>query len=286
MTHEHAVVDMDRHFTIDPETMVISCEGEVKALRQGDHAAERYTFDMPRFIEGHDMSLCNAVQAHYNNTKYDKPTRTTTENKSFDSVEDFGIVADDESKVSFSWLIQGDATQLDGTMNFCIRFACVDDAGEVTYQKFTEVFEGVPVGETIYNSEAIANEYADVLVKWREEMLSDIEKAGLVKTVNGKSPDKNGNIEVVSAARIANIVLDANSWTGSNNLYSQIVSVDGVTKNSQVDLTPSVEQLVVFYEKDLTLVTENENGVVTVYAIGQKPTNNYTVQATITEVSL
>ena len=285
MAHEHAVVDMDRHFVIDPGTMIISCEGEVKALRQGDHASERYTFEMPRFIEGHDMSLCNAVQVHYNNIKYDSATRTTTENKSFDSVEDFGIV-DDEENVSFSWLIQGDATKIDGTMNFCIRFACVDDDGNISYQKFTEVFEGVPVGETIHNTEVVANENADVLVKWREEMLSDIEKAGLVKTVNGKSPDKNGNIEVGSVARIANIVLNANGWTGSNNLYSQVVSVDGVTKNSQVDLTPSVEQLVVFYEKDLTLVTENENGVVTVYAIGQKPTNDYTVQATITEVSL
>ena len=49
-------------------------------------------------------------------------------------------------------------------------------------------------------------------------------------------------------------------------------------------MTPSVEQLVIFYEKDLTFVTENEGGVVTVYAIGQKPTNDYTIQVTITEV--
>ena len=64
------------------------------------------------------------------------------------------------------------------------------------------------------------------------------------------------------------------------------MTISGVTENSQVDLTPSVEQLVVFYEKDLTFVTENEDGVVTVYAIGQKPTNDYTVQVTITEVNV
>ena len=45
-----------------------------------------------------------------------------------------------------------------------------------------------------------------------------------------------------------------------------------------------MEQLAIFYNKDLTFVTENEDGVVTVYAIGQKPTNDYTIQATITEV--
>lgn len=88
-----------------------------------------------------------------------------------------------------------------------------------------------------------------------------------------------------SAAKIATVNLLAANWTGNGNLYSQVVSIDGVTENSQIDLTPSVEQLVIFYEKDLTLVTENDGGVVTVYAIGQKPTNDYEIQVTITEVS-
>lgn len=89
-----------------------------------------------------------------------------------------------------------------------------------------------------------------------------------------------------SKATIGTVELPAASWVGSGNLYSQVVTIAGVTENSQVDLTPSVEQLVVFYEKDLTFVTENEGGVVTVYAIGQKPTNDYTIQVTITEVSV
>lgn len=89
-----------------------------------------------------------------------------------------------------------------------------------------------------------------------------------------------------SSATIGTVNLVAAKWVGSENLYSQIVTIDGVTENSQVDLTPSVEQLVVFYEKDLTFVTENEDGVVTVYAIGQKPTNDYTIQVTITEVKV
>ena len=89
-----------------------------------------------------------------------------------------------------------------------------------------------------------------------------------------------------SYARIGEVTLLASKWTGSGNLYSQVVSVAGITENSQVDLTPSVEQLVTFYEKDLTFVTENDGGVLTVYAIGQKPANDYTVQVTITEVNL
>ena len=86
-------------------------------------------------------------------------------------------------------------------------------------------------------------------------------------------------------ARIGEVTLDASKWVGEDHKFSQVVSIDGVTENSQVDLTPSVDQLLVFYEKDLAFVTENVDGVVTVYAIGQKPTNDYTIQVTITEVA-
>ena len=89
-----------------------------------------------------------------------------------------------------------------------------------------------------------------------------------------------------SKATIGEVTLLADGWHGDGYLYCQEVEVAGVTENSQVDLTPSLEQLAIFYEKDLTFVTENDGGVVTVYAIGQKPTNDYTIQVTITEVSV
>ncbi len=87
-------------------------------------------------------------------------------------------------------------------------------------------------------------------------------------------------------ARIGEVTLTAAGWVGAASPFSQIVEVEGVTENSQVDLTPSVAQLAIFYEKDLAFVTENEGGVVTVYAIGQKPENDYTMQVTITEVAV
>ena len=85
-------------------------------------------------------------------------------------------------------------------------------------------------------------------------------------------------------ARISSVSLPASKWTGSGSLYSQVVTIPGITENSQVNLAPSVEQMAVFYEKDLTFVTENDGGVVTVYVIGQKPQNDYTIQADIVEV--
>lgn len=86
--------------------------------------------------------------------------------------------------------------------------------------------------------------------------------------------------------RVVDISLPSAGWLNESSPYYQVVNIEGVTENSQVDLTPSIEQLVVFYEKDLGFVTENEDGAVTVYAIGQKPENDYTIQATITEVGV
>jgi hypothetical protein len=90
----------------------------------------------------------------------------------------------------------------------------------------------------------------------------------------------------VPTVRIAEIDLLSANWVGEESPYYQVVDIEGVTEYSQVDLTPSIEQLVVFYQKDLGFVTENEDGVVTVYAIGQKPENDYKIQVTITEVSV
>ena len=59
-----------------------------------------------------------------------------------------------------------------------------------------------------------------------------------------------------------------------------------MTPNSKVDLQPSAEQLAIFHDKDIAFSTENEDGVVTVFAIGDKPTKDYAIQATIMEVTV
>ncbi len=93
-------------------------------------------------------------------------------------------------------------------------------------------------------------------------------------------------LEAAPSAAITEVTLKASNWEGDASPYSQVVAIAGVTAYSQVDLTPSAEQLSAFYYKDLAFVTENDGGVVTVYAIGQKPENDYTIQVTITEVDV
>lgn len=91
-----------------------------------------------------------------------------------------------------------------------------------------------------------------------------------------------------TSARIAHVDLIAENWQidEATGAYYQIPEIEGVTEYSQVDLTPSIEQLKAFYDKDLGFVTENIGGEVKVYALGQKPQNDYIMQVTITEVQV
>lgn len=85
----------------------------------------------------------------------------------------------------------------------------------------------------------------------------------------------------------ASVTLYKDKWMqDADNRYCQVVTVQNatITPNSKVDLQPNAQQLSVFYEKDLAFVAENEDGVVSVYCVGQVPQNDYTIQTTITEV--
>ena len=193
MAHEHEVIDATTDFILDDNLNITAVE--VTALKRGDHKSHLNKFTMPRYFEGHDMSLCNKVEVHYNNIKTDKSTRETTTNSSFDEVKNFRVLEEGENKIAFEWLVQGDATDLDGTLNFCILFACMD--GDIyEYKKFSGTYVGLSVDDSIYNTEEVERLYADVLAAWKIELEAKIANAGAVKTVNGVEPDENGNIEI------------------------------------------------------------------------------------------
>ena len=98
----------------------------------------------------------------------------------------------------------------------------------------------------------------------------------------------------VNAPKTVFISLLSDNWVQAidedgnivENKWSQVVLQDStdITEYSKVDLQPNADQLTIFHEKDLTFVAENEDGVVTVFCVGYAPTNDYVIQATITEV--
>ena len=181
------------------------------------------------------------------------------------------ISADNEDVVTGSWLISSNATKFVGNLNFIIKFKCVGSDSKVEYEWNTAVYKGISIGSGINNTEYIAKEYADILAAW-EARIAALESGGI----------PGGTVAAVS--RIGYVELLADNWVGNDVVFTQEVTVEGATEKTQVDLTPDAEQLAVFYNKKLTLVAINRNGTVTAYAIGQKLLNNYTMQATLTEV--
>jgi hypothetical protein len=71
------------------------------------------------------------------------------------------------------------------------------------------------------------------------------------------------------------------------NRYYQPVTVNNaiITPNSKIDLQPSPTDLAIFHEKDIAFTAINRGGNVRVCVVGQKPTQEYTMQVTVTEVS-
>jgi len=168
MGHLHNVYDTDKHFVIDRVTKTIKDMSDSKTtLAQYDHNSERFTFELPRFIDGHDMSLCNRVRVHYINESEDKQNSTP----GLYEVKDLHISEDADDIVLCSWLISQNATQFAGPLMFCIEFSCVSEDAVVEYSWHTAVHTWVSVGKGIRNSEAIVDMYADILEQWERELL-------------------------------------------------------------------------------------------------------------------
>ena len=107
---------------------------------------------------------------------------------------------------------------------------------------------------------------------------------------------KDGKDGAEPSCAYINILGGTNNWTpetvtdSSGNVIGvrngQIVNVNNaeITKRSKVDLQITSEQMVIFYQKDLAFVTENDDGVITVYCVGNIPEHDYRVQVAVTEV--
>lgn len=85
--------------------------------------------------------------------------------------------------------------------------------------------------------------------------------------------------------RVSTITLTATSWTGGSSPYSQVVEINTVTTATKIDLQPTVAQMVGLQNDDIALMAENDNGVVTIYSFGGKPSSDMTMQVQLMEVS-
>ena len=258
--HSHNVYDTDKHFTIDPHTReLVNMTPDKKSVMQFDHNSERITFALPRMVDGHDTMACNVVEIHYINTD----ANTKVSNPGLYEVDDMAVSIDDENIVTCSWLVSRNATQLVGPLKFRLTLRCVsvDDVG---YSWSTAICKELNVSEGIDNSGWVAEEYADILAQYQARIKA---------------------LEDGGSTKLREVVLLAENWQdGEAGQYYQVVDIEGVTKKSMVSLELDAKQIIVMQDKVITFHAENEGGTVTIFATGDRPTLDYVLQASITEV--
>ena len=141
MAHKHSLYDADTHFKIDPVTRAIENMSGKTVLMQKDHNSEIFTFELPRYVDGHDMSKCNRVEAHFINTD----NATKEKSRDYRTLTDLQVSPDSEEVVICSWQLDKDVTAFAGSLAFMLRFSCVaeDDVTidyawhTASYDKFT-----------------------------------------------------------------------------------------------------------------------------------------------------
>ena len=264
VSHIHDVTDSDTHFVIDPLTRAITTTSEKLNLSVGDHNSERYTFEIPKIVEGHDMSSCTRIEVHYNNVSKDKKNISSDVYLCTDMQ-----VTDDV--LTFSWLISRNATKYRGTLQFTVRFICIDDNDMVVYDWRTRTFKKVSVEDVIYNDAVTEETLSDTVEQIKDavvgliptktsqlendtgyltehqsldnyptktemsEAISAInyEPENIVKTVNGIGPDENGNVQI-----------------------------DQLNENDAVDMLYELEFIDPVSDSDGTVLTDENNNII------------------------
>lgn len=268
MSHVNKVIDADPHFVIDINTRNIKNVSQTKtSLVQYDHNSERFSFTLPRFIEGHDMMECNSVQVHYFSS-------ANPDTKGLYEIDDLSICEEDTENVCCTWLISRNVTQTAGALQFILRFACLADDGTEEYAWHTNPFRGISISAGMNNAEAVAEQYADILEQWRIELFSLTEEG--IRNINTEKEKAVASVESAGQRVLDSIPEDYTDLSANiANALKRAVSGEavGITDVSPIGHTMGVKarskNLIPYPYTDTTTVhsgitfTDNGDGSIT-----------------------
>lgn len=235
--HGHPVPDSDTYFRIDPNTRQIENTNYNKTvLMQGDHNSERFTFEVSRYVDGHDMSLCNRVIVHFDNVG--DSIHNVYSDVAY--MDDLRINPENPETVISSWLIRREATQIIGILSFSIQYQCVED-GEITYEWNTDSYDDIEIRKSKNNGEGAIIQYTNVLEEWRskvfgagDSVMTNINTEGKtqVNAVKSESATQQAAIELKGAETLATIPAD---YTEVYNMATEAIrtKADGIVCGSE-----------------------------------------------------
>lgn len=212
---------------IDPITRKISTKYEKIRLVQNDNNSIRITFEMPRYVRGHDMSNCSTAEVHYDNISIDRKQK----NSDVYVVTDIIVAPEDDETINFSWLVSRGATQIVGNVDFSIHFGCNEDP-DLEYAWHTTTYSGIVVLEGKHNTQSVIEKHPDLvasILEYVDKKISEFDAVDIAQET-GESTESvmsqkavtdalGGKLDALTNGDRNTTWLYGNSWDGKYGLF-------------------------------------------------------------------
>lgn len=287
-THTENLVDNDRKFLIDPQTRTIKNASCDKELVQYDSSSEVFTFEMPRYVEGHDMGTAKNVKIYYVNKGASEEIVDST-----DVTSTLKITDDGTNTAVFSWTIPANATQHEGTLDFAVTFTCPEVSPDYIWS--TKIYSGIVINKGLRNSSEIIKRDPDafdaILTRVSEaenkvdevddrvtEVETKLESITVKKNVVFKHTREYGG-QILGWIEIFKVTIDGTEYDLTNgypsgltyeNLREAVVSAIKSTGGIMYDYTDVVNEQ---HSVRLNDYTTDSNGNIKLYSIYQEISN-------------
>ena len=250
MGHLHNVIDDDLHFIIDPDTRRIRRASEDPiTLVQYDHNSERITFEIPKTIDGHDMTSCNRVRIHFLNID-----ANNADNKYSGMYEstDLDVIEDDDEKIMFTWLVAKASTNYAGPLSFAVSLQCTTEKIEPNGSTSTVIdyswntlpnMDDISVSNGMDSSNAIIEEYYDVVDTWLNSIYNMGETAKNEITSHANAVQRQVGIDIEDAGVKAIEKLEDFVYEVTEEITKQaLADTNFVTQSTGTDISKVMSQ--------------------------------------------
>ena len=186
----------------------------------------------------------------------------------------------DGDNLTFSWTAGRHACEYSGNVKFIVC-AFVSNNGVIS-QEYNTAIHTMQVIQGLETGEDIVEENYDIIADLLERTVTLINLQELEERMQTATEAVEGVQE-----RIYTLTFAAANWTGSSSPYSQVITIPSypVTSATKVDLTADESTLELMRQQAVGgIYVVNDNGTLTAYADGYKPTSALTVQAAVYEI--